>query len=582
MPGQGGIGHPFFQVQVAWPESDGLMHQEVAAGILQVEGFPQAGGKNYGEFQPFTLVHGHNPHHVFLLAQGPGLTQVAAPLPHLVDKTQEPEQPPESGGLILPGPVEQGPQVGLALAPAGQPPDKVIVARFPVNIPDQRRQGFLAGHVLPAVQPCQEMPDFFLQFPGQLTLCQISAILCRPSGVLLTFRDFCIGASSFTLHLLRRSGFPFSFSFFPGAGLNRFKEGAGRPGRPKRCQFPGIQAHQGGSKHRSQGDILERVVDDVEQGQDHFHFRSGKIACAQVHVSGNTRLTQSLQNGRCPIPGRTQQDHHIPVADGAGLFFFPVVNLQGLAAVPAHHFLNFLGDQTPFQLGFAQLLRPCQFFLCFLFLRAFYPAAPFPVNQVKLHRDRRCGKIGALVQPGFVIIVNFAHFFIHQAGKQVVDAVQDLGTAAKVLRKDDALPGFPRFPRFPALPGLLQGIACGFSPGTLLPGDIPVRISVIILAGLTGLGRDRRVFLLLYPLKAAILFLEQGRFGQAEAVDALLDIAHHEAVPPGCRYCHPLKDGFLDRIDILVLVHQDLDKLPPVIQGRLRGPGFCPAGVGMG
>ena len=216
----------------------------------------------------------HHPHHIFLFAQGTCRREVRIPIPHLTNELQKTKEAAEIRFFVIRRPIRKHPQVGLSDEAAGLRPHIIIIARFPVKLPDEFRHPHAPGQRTPTAQTGDKGCRFLIRRSQQ-------------SRKEIAFR---------------RSG----------ADLRQF--------------FPS-HPHNGGMQNRRQGNILMGVINDGKEGEDNPHLHLSKIPFVKGrirrHIGSAKRLHQRLRLSF----GGAQEYRYIPPAKGTIAFFFLIVNL---------------------------------------------------------------------------------------------------------------------------------------------------------------------------------------------------------------------------------------------------------------
>ena len=104
--------------------------------ILAVKGLVHIENKDILEFQPFTLMDGHELDGIFWCCKRDA-GQIVFIFDYLVDHGNEARQTLKAGFFIIIGPKRQGIEVGLALGPIWKGADIVIVIAILINFPQQ-------------------------------------------------------------------------------------------------------------------------------------------------------------------------------------------------------------------------------------------------------------------------------------------------------------------------------------------------------------------------------------------------------------------------------------------------------------
>ena len=269
------------------------------------------------------------------------------------------------------------------------------------------------------------------------------------------------------------------------------------------------------AQHADQVDVLPRVVDDAEERHHRADLGGLEQAAALLRARGDAHLLKRGDERARLGLGRAQQDDDIPGRDRA----------QRACALVGHR--KALVQQLPdAPRGEPRLERG-------LVRRVVVLAEIRRIHEQHLGPVARVARlrvvVRAEVQRFAVGILQIAHGLAHDGREQVVARIQHRRTRAEVLPEDHA-----------------------------------ARLAVLRLVRV----RERTVF-----------GQEDGRVGQAEAVNALLDVAHHEQV--GFISGQRAEDRVLHRVRVLILVHRDLGKalgqgfrepgrLAPVIQQAHR------------
>ena len=104
--------------------------------ILTVKSLVHIENKDILEFQPLTLMDGHELDGIFW-SRKRYASQIVFIFDHLVDHGNEARQALKAGLLIIIGPKRQGIEIGLALGPIWKGADIVIVIAILIDFPQQ-------------------------------------------------------------------------------------------------------------------------------------------------------------------------------------------------------------------------------------------------------------------------------------------------------------------------------------------------------------------------------------------------------------------------------------------------------------
>ncbi len=272
-----------------------------------------------------------------------------------------------------------------------------------------------------------------------------------------------------------------------------------------------VQTDNRRTQHCRKRDILTRVVDYLQQGQDDRNLGALEIAFRVVQDDRNLEILEDLQDDKVVLLRRRQQ-HDIAV--GKRPFFLGLLVVDQELLVDQR--LDFLRHHRDFpgrlvvdrQVGFEIVLRREGFLVVVGVLR-----------QV----DQQLGLVALALREGFVaglelrgfVVVHLADFFVHQLLEDEIREMDDLCARPEVFGQNDPFPA--------------------------------------VFVG-----------------KSRVFAQEQARVGQAEGVDGLFDIPNHEQVlgfrlVPG----HPIEDALLQLVHVLVFVDQHFCEFVAVIGARV-------------
>ena len=488
-----------------------------AAGGVRPDGIllRQSADQADRKLEALALVNRHDPDHIRVLIQRIGLAVVHTRLCHLSDVAEEPEQSRVGGLFKIRRLNHQHPEVGTSLT-AGR----------------QRRYVGLVARLLH--QPGQQLPDgqnADLAAPSQDFVQELRALAgegrlrSRQRGIRLPFSQSRHSVIEQAVLLAR------SFRENPDVGNLVLRKAAE------------ITAH-----HAVQRNVLAGIVQHLQELQHLADFLCGKITRSGGDIDRNAFLFQHLPEFLVPARSGAKQDDDVAVAGGTDFAGFPVFHREmphqladssrsreGLLA-PAAQFCDFLIVAVCSCRG----VRAAAVFIRITGRRA-PGSGSVPIRCLLIHlhiTDQQqlggviCCRVRilrALFQTHSVIVFHAADLAAHDSHKDVIYAVQHLGAASEILIQVDPL-----------------------------------------------LLRSRRIPLLQHRVGAELID-EDLRTRQPEAIDALLDIAHHKAPVMSCRLPgNRAQNQLLNLVAVLILINHDFPEIG--LTGLRRAP-VCPGAV---
>ena len=228
------------------------------------------------------------------------------------------------------------------------------------------------------------------------------------------------------------------------------------------------ESYEEGAEHGGERQVLQRVIQDLEEGDECLDFQVLHIVIVSGGNGGDVMVFQDLEQGGAFRGDGAEKDHDVPILDGT----------EG--AVFIHHLSSLLdeafdmaGDEAAFGVDFGDFLE-----LGLVRLGQFAAIDEFDRDAAADVVFRARFFVASRIE-GFGIAVGELQIFLcHELPEKVVDGGKDGGIASKVAVQVDALV---------ALAFLMEAVV---------------------------LGEENRGVCL------------------AEAVDALLDVADKEAVMP--------------------------------------------------
>ena len=299
-----------------------------------------------------------------------------------------------------------------------------------------------------------------------------------------------------------------------------------------------------------EGDVLARIVQDTQEAQHRPDLSGHEVSGPGLRVGGDPLPLKNGAQVFVPSLCRPQQDHDIPVAGRAQVSGLLIRDLKLSDQLPDpprdHQGLLLPVCQVPDGVGqnagilfFVQVfagnvLRPAILRAGSVFRTTGPPGTLFSLLPRSRLQEQKFSPVGirwilgpekvltgiyrALFQGRVFRVVNTADLPAHDPPEQGIDGIQDLPAAAEVLVQLD-----------------------------------PLQLRVV------------------RPV-AVVFFHEDLGPGQAEAVDALLDIPDHKAVVFSVLLAgYDLQEELLHLIAVLIFVDQDLGVVAP--QGLCRAPG---------
>ena len=254
------------------------------------------------------------------------------------------------------------------------------------------------------------------------------------------------------------------------------------------------KGEQGAAQRRQERDILARVVNGSQQAHHGPDFQGLEIARASISKDRDGHLFQRLLENSGGAGGGPQQDHDVAVAQRAHRL---AVGDPGLPA--GHHVPDPVGHVAGFQFDARQILQLLGFLS-----RSVQGRVGF--HQVDLDGLLLLRIISGAENQGLLLgVVQLAGPLAHDGGEHGIDGIQHFRAGAEIAVEQNFAPG--------AVPFIPHGE------------------------------------------ETAVLAEEYVRLGLTEAVDALLDVPHHEDVLFLPRYGS--QDGFLHFIGVLIFVDQN-------------------------
>ncbi len=283
-----------------------------------------------------------------------------------------------------------------------------------------------------------------------------------------------------------------------------------------------VQADDRRTQHGRKRDVLPRVIDHLQERQDDRHFGPLEIAFRVVQDDRYLEVLEDLQDDQVVLLRRRQQ-HDVAVRQRPLRLRFFVVDGEMLVDQSLdllRHHRDFSGGLVVDRhVRFQVVLFGEHFLIAVRILRQVD-------QQLRLVAFAyRKGLVAGLQLRGFVI-GHLPHLLIHQLFEDEIREVDDLRARTEVFRQDDPFP-----------------------------------------AVLVGEGR--------------VFAQEQARVRQAERIDGLLDVAHHEQVLGfGLVPRDPMEDAFLQLVHVLVFVDQHFLEFVAVIGAGIAHPAFAVGGKG--
>ena len=168
-PDERRIGHAPFRVVLLETDAQAIVKEYLVLRVAAVKGLAHIGDEDDGEFQAFALMDTHDAHDVFLFTDDFSRRQVQAVFFHLIHELQVAEEAAEAGFFVLPGPVVQGFQIGLAHIAARHGPDEVDIGRIIIQALQEFCHAVAAAVRAPRIKGGHELLQvlFFIYAVGQ-------------------------------------------------------------------------------------------------------------------------------------------------------------------------------------------------------------------------------------------------------------------------------------------------------------------------------------------------------------------------------------------------------------------------------
>ena len=396
---------PPVKVDVIQSHAPFRVEDHTALRILHIKALSHSRGKYDWELQPLAFVDAHDAHSIRLFVHDPGFPVIHVIFPELSDISHKIKQSFIARPLKRRRLLHQHIHIRGPLRSGGHCRHRKPEARSL----DDLREKFMdrgIGHLSPEMCHLVKKP---LQLPAQ---CPVTPAVRLSAGL--------PGKRSACSHALI-SAVP----AFLGVSAHSLIERQVRVRGPDLRHFRRSQVPERGCEHSRKGQVLPRIVQDLQVIQEHAHLISLKISLPAHRIGRDPFLGEHGGKVFRPAPDAAGQDHDIPVLYPAVPAGLPVND----RAVP---------DQLPDPPGDHAGLRPAG---------SLIPCIRF-IQQKELRPVRKsCGarlpgqlrEIRPHIQGGAVVILDAPKVFSHDLAEQIIHTVQDLRPAPEIFVQVDPL-----------------------------------------------------------------------------------------------------------------------------------------------